>query len=81
MTVLGSRPYGSVVLVKTLLFFKTSEMGANGKPLSLWGWIYAHWFARGNSTDLTSVAFALCFVAVCFIPNWLLWRKRVFVKI
>ena len=71
----------SVVLVKTLLFFKTSELGANGKPLSLWGWIYAHCFARGNSTDLTSVAFALCFVAVCFIPNWLLWRKRIFVKI
>jgi predicted acyltransferase len=71
----------SVVLVKTLLYFKTSEIGANGKPLTLWGWIYAHCFARGHSTELTSLIFGLCFVAVCFIPNWILWRRRIFVKI
>ncbi len=71
----------SVVLVKALLYFKTSNMGANGKPLSVWSWTYAHWFARGNSTNLSSLAFALCFVLLCFIPNWLLWRKKIFVKI
>jgi predicted acyltransferase len=71
----------SVVLVKTLLYFKTSEIGANGRPLTVWGWIYAHWFARGHSTEMTSLIFGLCFVAVCFVPNWLLWRKRIFVKI
>jgi predicted acyltransferase len=71
----------SVVLVKTLLFFKTSELGPTGRPLTAWGWIYSHWFARGNSTELTSLVFGLCFVAACFIPNWLLWRKRIFVKI
>ncbi len=71
----------SVVLVKTLLYFKTSDVGANGRPLTVWGWIYAHWFARGHSTEMTSLIFGLCFVAVCFIPNWLLWRKRIFVKV
>ncbi len=30
---------------------------------------------------ITSLAFAIAFVAVCFIPNWLLWRKRIFLKI
>jgi len=71
----------SVILVKTLLYFKTAELGPNGKPLTLGGWIYAHWFAHGHSTEMTSVAFALCVVAACFIPNWILWRKRIFVKI
>ena len=71
----------SVVLVKSLLYFKTAEPGPNGRPLPAWGWIYTHWFARGRSTEITSLVFALCFVAVCFVPNWLLWRKRIFVKV
>jgi len=52
-----------------------------GKPTNLWAWIYTHWFARGGSTDNTSLAFAIFFVILCFLPNWLLWRKRIFVKI
>ena len=48
-------------------------------PLS--GWIYAHLFARGHSTENTSLAFAFSFVALCFLPNLLLWRKRIFLKV
>ena len=72
----------SVVLVKTLLFIKISSvLGPNGKPVTAWGWIYNDLFARGHSTELTSLAFGLWFVLMCFIPNWILWRKRIFVKI
>ncbi len=72
----------SVVLVKTLLFIRISSvLGPNGKPVTAWGWIYNTVFARGHSTELTSLAFGLWFVLMCFIPNWILWRKRIFVKI
>ena len=72
----------SVLLVKTLAFIKFSSiLGPTGKPMSAWGWIYSHIFARGHSTELTSLAFGLCFVLACFIPNLILWRKRIFVKI
>ncbi len=72
----------SVVLVKTLLFIRISSvLGPNGKPVIAWGWIYNDIFARGHSTELTSLAFGLWFVLMCFIPNWILWRKRIFVKI
>jgi predicted acyltransferase len=72
----------SVVLVKTLLFIRiSSALGPNGKPMTAWGWIYNNIFARGHSTELTSLAFGLWFVLMCFIPNWILWRKRIFVKI
>jgi predicted acyltransferase len=57
------------------------ELGTNGQPITAWFWIYHHLFAFNGSTNITSLAFALAFVAVCFIPNWLLWRKRIFVKI
>jgi predicted acyltransferase len=54
---------------------------ANPAPISAWLWLYLHLFARHASTELTSLTFALAFVALCFIPNWLLWRRKLFLKI
>ena len=51
------------------------------KLISAWQWTYVHLFARHGSTYITSLAFAICFVAVCFLPNWFLWRKKIFLKV
>ena len=66
---------------KTLFLIHTSSLGPTGKPLSGWGWIYWHVFASHGSTNMTSAAFAFAFVLACFIPNWILLRKRIFVKL
>ena len=50
-------------------------------PITAWLWTYRHLFAYSNSTEITSLAFAIAFTALCFLPNWLLWRKRIFIKI
>jgi predicted acyltransferase len=72
----------SVLLVENLIWIKLPfELGPNGQPVTAWFWIYHHLFAFNGSTNNTSLAFALAFVAVCFIPNLLLWRKRIFLKI
>jgi predicted acyltransferase len=72
----------SVFLVENMLWIKIPyELGPNGRPITAWFWIYHHLFAFNGSTRNTSLAFALVFVAICFIPNWLLWRKRKFIKI
>jgi predicted acyltransferase len=52
-----------------------------GKYISAWQWSYIHIFARHGSTYVTSVAFAVAFVALCFLPNWLLWRRKIFLKV
>lgn len=65
-------------IVETLIAIKFQD---SGKLTTAWGWIYNHAFARGNSTGITSLAFAIAFVCVCFLPNWILWRKRIFIKI
>jgi predicted acyltransferase len=52
-----------------------------GTRISSWLWSYRHLFARTQSNEHTSLAFALAFVAFCFLPTWLLWRKRIFLKI
>jgi predicted acyltransferase len=49
--------------------------------ISAWLWAYRHISARQQSTEITSVAFALAFTALCFLPNWLLWRRKIFLKI
>jgi predicted acyltransferase len=69
----------SVVLVKGLLYYHVVD--ADGYRHSYWEWIYDHIFARTDSTYWTSLTFGLAFVAVCFLPNWWLWRKKWFLKV
>ena len=69
-------------LVLTFIWIKVPDsLSTTGKPVTAWFWAYHHLFARHASTNVTSVAFALAFVAICLIPNWLLWRKRIFLKV
>jgi predicted acyltransferase len=72
----------SNLLVEIMLWIKVPDsFSTTGKPITAWLWSYRHLFARNRSTNITSLAFALTVVAVCFIPNWLLWRKRIFLKV
>jgi predicted acyltransferase len=71
----------AAVIEKTLFMIHTASLGPTGKPLNAWGWIYWHIFASNGSTNNTSAAFAFAYVLVCFIPNWILWRKKIFVKL
>jgi predicted acyltransferase len=65
----------ATVLVKALIYWKP------GGGTSMLGLIYTKVFARGNSTEWTSLAFAVCFVATCFLPVWWLWTRKWFLKI
>lgn len=71
----------SVLFVETMIWIKLPSSLVDGEHVTAWFWVYHHIFARNQSTELTSLAFALAFVAICLIPNWLLWRKRIFIKI
>ncbi len=72
----------SEFIVENMIWIKIPHsLGPNGQPVTAWFWTYHNLFAFHGSTNNTSLAFAIAFVAVCFIPNWLLWRKRLFLKI
>jgi len=72
----------SEFLVINMIWIKIpNSIGPNGQPVTAWYWTYHNLFAFNGSTNVTSLVFALAFVAVCFIPNWLLWRKRIFLKV
>jgi predicted acyltransferase len=72
----------SEFIVINMIWIKIPHsIGPNGNPVTAWYWTYHNLFAFNGSTKITSLVFALAFVAVCFIPNWLLYRKRIFLKI
>jgi predicted acyltransferase len=53
-----------------------------GRQISLQGYIYYHYFtAHGISTANASLAYAIAFVAVCWLAMWALYRKKIFLKI
>jgi predicted acyltransferase len=68
----------SELFVETMLWIKVHD---SGRTITSWNWIYVHLFSHGHSTEATSVTFALAFVVLCFLPNLLLWRKKIFLKI
>jgi len=53
---------------------------ADGDKHSLWALTYENVFARHGSNEWTSLAFAVSYVVVCFVPVWLLWRKKIFLR-
>ncbi len=71
----------SGLLVLTLIAWKIPPATPGGRPQTAWLWLYTHLFATHGSTENTSLAFALAYVVVCFIPNWLLWRRKLFLRI
>jgi predicted acyltransferase len=55
--------------------------GADGKPASLHSVIYKGIFDSSLAAKDASLAFALCFVAVWFGLMWLLYRRKIFIKV
>jgi predicted acyltransferase len=70
----------SEFLVETLIWIKRPP-DPQGHIRTVWAWLYFHLFARNGSTENTSLAFAAAFVVVCFLPNWLLWRRKIFLRV
>ena len=56
-----------------------SVIRVQGKPLG--GWIYAHAFASWLSEINASLAFAIAFVLLWLGLMWILWRRRIFLRV
>ncbi|MDE1155664.1 MAG: heparan-alpha-glucosaminide N-acetyltransferase domain-containing protein [Acidobacteriaceae bacterium] len=66
-------------MVKIFLYARVAD--GRGELHTVWTRFYQVLFSRGHSTEWTSLAFAVAYVCICFLPNWTLWHKRVFLKI
>ena len=69
----------SIVIVKTMLYLHAT--GADGIRRTWWYFMYWDVFGRAGSNAWTSLAFAVSFVFVCFLPVWFLWRRKIFLRL
>ncbi len=70
---------GSGLMARMMGIIKVS--GAEGKPISLQGWIYDVIFVPLADAKTSSLMFALCFILFWLFLMWLLYRKRIYIKV
>ncbi len=59
-------------------FIQIHEAGHIISPL---GWINKHGFEHWGASANTSLAYAICYVILCFLPVWALWRRGIFLRV
>lgn len=64
---------------KTLLLIKVA--GESGKPVSLYSYIYGTWYEPLAAPKNASLLFALSYLAVLYGVLWVMYRRRVFLKV
>ena len=55
--------------------------GANGEPISLQGWLFKTIFAPLAEPVNASLLYALSYVLIWLFIMWILWRRKIFIKI
>ncbi len=55
--------------------------GADGKETTLQGWIFKNLFLSWASPINASLAYAICFILFWLFLMWLLYRRRIFIKV
>ncbi len=53
----------------------------SGRQVTLKAYLFGHLFAPFFAPGMDSLLFGIVFVAACFVPVWLLFRNRIFIKI
>jgi len=55
--------------------------GPDGQPMALQDWIFNNLFLTWASPLNASLAFAICFILVWLFLMWLLYRRRIFIRL
>jgi predicted acyltransferase len=69
----------SGLLAKMMGIWKVT--GADGRAVSVKGWIYQAWFVPMGSAHNASLLFAIAYVLFWLAIAWLLYRHRIFIKV
>jgi predicted acyltransferase len=54
---------------------------APGRHIDLNDWVFGHVFAHVPNPHWAAFAYSVSFTAVCFLPVWILYRKKIFIKL
>jgi predicted acyltransferase len=54
---------------------------ADGRRTDVLGWLFKSIFAHIPDPGWAAFAYSVSFLAVCLVPVWVLYRKKIFVKV
>jgi predicted acyltransferase len=54
---------------------------ANGHPTDLLAWLYQHTLRHIPDPGWSAFSFSVSIALICFVPVWILYRKRLFLKV
>jgi predicted acyltransferase len=67
-------------LMPGILFNVTVPTGS-GRRDTLTGYAFNHFFAHIPDPGWAAFAYSFSFTAFCFLPVWILYRKKIFLKV
>jgi predicted acyltransferase len=80
--VLGSNAITAYMISELLpAFFTRWHLQANGHPSDLFHWLFVNCFSWIPDGGLASFAYSFAYMALCFIPVWILYKKKIFIKV
>jgi predicted acyltransferase len=68
----------SALIAKSSVVF---HVNAGNRQTTWHGYVYTNFFATLAQPKNASLSFAIFFVLLCFVPAWLLYRRRVFIRV
>jgi predicted acyltransferase len=54
---------------------------SSGRPTDLTTFVFEHVFAHIPDPGWAAFAYSITFTAICFVPVWILYRRRIFLKV
>ncbi|MEZ4851463.1 MAG: DUF5009 domain-containing protein [Bacteroidia bacterium] len=79
--VFGANAITAYILHSALVFLFFIKFGAEGSQWSLVSAFMSGLQAIGFSAKLASLAWALTYTAIIYLPVWILYRRKIFIKI
>lgn len=81
--VFGSNAIGAYMFSELMpgILYNISVSSGGGKRAGLVPWLVRHTFAHIPDRGWAAFAYSVSFTAFCFIPVWILYRKKIFLKV
>jgi predicted acyltransferase len=63
------------------IMYNLHVTGENGQRVSFMPWLFTHTFAHIPNPHWAAFAYSVSFTTFCFIPVWILYRRKIFLKV
>jgi predicted acyltransferase len=63
------------------ILYNINVSSTGGRPIELMTWLFRNSFAHIPNPHWAAFAYSVSFTAFCFIPVWILYRKKIFLKV